>query len=38
MISRAHTSSLARWWWTIDRWLLGALGMLMVLGIVLGTR
>ena len=35
MISRAETSRLANWWWTVDRWLLGALGLLMILGIVL---
>ena len=28
-------SALANWWWTVDRWLLGALSLLMVLGIVL---
>ncbi len=35
MISRAQNSPLANWWWTIDRWILAALGLLMVLGIVL---
>ena len=35
MMSRAHSTAFARWWWTIDRWLLGSLGLLMVLGIVL---
>lgn len=36
MISRAERSTFARWWWTVDHWLLGALALLMVLGIVLG--
>ncbi|MEA2840207.1 MAG: cell division protein FtsW [Methylobacteriaceae bacterium] len=35
MISRAVRSPFAEWWWTVDRWLLAALGMLMVIGIVL---
>ncbi len=35
MISRAQNSPLANWWWTIDRWLLAALSLLMLLGIVL---
>ena len=35
MISRAQNSTLANWWWTVDRWLLGALTLLMILGIVL---
>ncbi len=35
MISRAKKSPLADWWWTVDRWMLGALGILMSLGIVL---
>ena len=35
MISRAENSRVANWWWTVDRWLLGALCLLMVLGIVL---
>ena len=35
MISRAKRSSFANWWWTVDRWLLAALGLLIVLGIVL---
>ncbi len=36
MISRAKRSVFADWWWTIDRWLLAALFLLIVLGIVLG--
>ena len=36
MISRADRTTFARWWWTVDHWLLGAMGLLMVLGIVLG--
>ena len=35
MVSRAERSFLADWWWTIDRWLLASLGMLMVFGLVL---
>lgn len=35
MVSRAERSALANWWWTIDRWLLAAVGALMVLGLVL---
>lgn len=35
MISRAERSSFANWWWTVDRWMLGALSLLVVLGIVL---
>ena len=35
MISRAERSYIGDWWWTIDRLLLGAFGLLMVLGMVL---
>ena len=35
MVSRAERSHLANWWWTIDRWILGAVGALMMLGLVL---
>ena len=35
MLSRAERSPFADWWWTVDRWLLAALGTLMVFGIVL---
>jgi cell division protein FtsW len=35
MVSRAERSPFADWWWTIDRWLLASLGVLMVLGLVL---
>ncbi len=38
VISRAERSTFANWWWTIDHWLLGAIGLLMVLGIVLDWR
>ena len=35
MVSRAERTIFAQWWWTVDRWLLAALGSLMVLGTVL---
>ena len=34
-ISRTDTSMLGHWWWTVDRWSLGALGLLMSLGVIL---
>ena len=36
MISRADRSLFSDWLWTVDRWLLGALGLLMVCGLVFG--
>ncbi len=35
MVSRAERSALANWWWTIDRWILAAIGAMMVSGLVL---
>src|SRR5215472_11716797 len=35
MVSRAERSQLSNWWWTIDRWILAAVGALMILGLVL---
>ncbi|HYP58223.1 MAG TPA: putative peptidoglycan glycosyltransferase FtsW [Beijerinckia sp.] len=35
MVSRAERSALANWWWTVDRWLLASVLVLMVLGLVL---
>ena len=35
MVSRAERGQIADWWWTIDRWLLSAFLMLMMLGVVL---
>jgi cell division protein FtsW len=35
MVSRVERSVLANWWWTVDRWLLAAIGTLIVLGLVL---
>ena len=35
MLSRVERSALANWWWTIDRWLIAALGALIVFGLVL---
>jgi cell division protein FtsW len=35
MVSRAQRSVIGDWWWTIDRALLGALFILMVVGVVL---
>jgi len=34
MVSRAETSPFAGWWWTVDRWLLAGLAVLMVMGVV----
>ncbi|GAC1335325.1 MAG: putative peptidoglycan glycosyltransferase FtsW [Beijerinckiaceae bacterium] len=36
MMSRAIRSPFAEWWWTVDRWLIASLGILMVIGLVLG--
>lgn len=35
MISRAERSALGDWWWTVDRLMLGALALLMLIGMVL---
>lgn len=35
MVSRAERTAFADWWWTVDRWMLGAFAVLMVGGIVL---
>ncbi|WP_395697115.1 FtsW/RodA/SpoVE family cell cycle protein [Methylocella sp.] len=35
MAARTERSALANWWWTIDRWLLAAIGALIVVGLVL---
>lgn len=36
MVSRAERTPFTDWWWTIDRWLLAAVGALMVAGILFG--
>ena len=33
--SRADNSTLGRWWWTVDRWTLGCIGLLIGFGYVL---
>ena len=35
MVSRAQRTALANWWWTVDRWLLVALTILIVAGMIL---
>ena len=35
MVSRAQRTTLADWWWTVDRWLLAALATLIVAGMIL---
>ena len=34
-LSRADNSTLGRWWWTIDRWTLGAIGVLIGFGYIM---
>ncbi|MBP7065405.1 putative peptidoglycan glycosyltransferase FtsW [Ferrovibrio sp.] len=34
-LSRTDTSIVGRWWWTVDRWLLMAVGVLVIVGCVL---
>ena len=34
-LSRADNSVLGRWWWTVDRWTLGAVGMLIGFGYIM---
>lgn len=34
-MSRTDESVLANWWWSVDRWMLGALGLLILFGTVL---
>ena len=34
-IARTDTSLVGRWWWTIDRWTLAALGAIIAIGAVL---
>lgn len=33
--ARTDTSIIGRWWWTVDRWMLAAVGLLLAYGIVL---
>jgi len=33
--SRTDTSLLGRWWWTVDRWSVAAIGLLVVFGVML---
>ena len=35
MVSRAHRTPFGEWWWTVDRLTLGAIGVLMLTGVVL---
>ena len=35
MVSRAHRTALANWWWTVDRWLLAAIATIIVAGMIL---
>ncbi len=34
-LSRADTSTLGRWWWSVDRWMLGAVGLLIGFGYIM---
>ena len=34
-LTRTDTSLISRWWWTVDRWSLGAIGIMILIGAVL---
>jgi cell division protein FtsW len=34
-LTRTDTSLISRWWWTVDRWSLGAVGIIILIGAVL---
>lgn len=34
-ITRLDTSTVGRWWWTVDKWMLAAVTMLIVIGVML---
>jgi cell division protein FtsW len=34
-LTRTDTSLIGRWWWTVDRWSLGAIGIMILIGAVL---
>jgi cell division protein FtsW len=34
-LTRTDTSLISRWWWTVDRWSLGAVGIMILIGAVL---
>jgi cell division protein FtsW len=34
-LARTDTSLVGRWWWTVDRWTLGAVGLLALIGAIL---
>ena len=34
-LSRTDNSLLARWWWSVDRWTLGAIGTLIGFGYIM---
>ncbi|MEA4838346.1 MAG: putative lipid II flippase FtsW [Rhodospirillaceae bacterium] len=34
-LGRTDTSVIGRWWWTVDRWTIGAVGLIVTIGLVL---
>ena len=34
-ITRMDTSMVGRWWWTVDKWMLAAIALLLVVGVML---
>ena len=36
--ARSDRSPIGVWWWTMDRWLLGAVAVLLLLGVLISRR
>jgi cell division protein FtsW len=34
-LTRTDTSTVGRWWWTVDKWMLAALALLIIIGVML---